>query len=66
MQVAKWHGWRWLVPVHVEKRGGSEKPYKIVEEGGKVVGSSKTRENAQHSANARNASKHGWHPTKNK
>lgn len=54
------------MPVHVEKRGGSEKPYKIVEEGGKVVGSSKTRENAQHSANARNASKHGWHPTKNK
>jgi len=51
------------MPVHVERRGKSEKPWKIVEPGGKVVGSSTSKANAQHSANARNASKHGWHPT---
>jgi len=51
------------MPVHVEKRGSSAKPWKIVEPGGKVVGSSETKTKAQSSANARNASKHGWHPT---
>lgn len=51
------------MPVHVEKRGGS-RPFKIVEKSGKVVGSSETKTNAQKSANARNAAKHGWKPTK--
>lgn len=51
------------MPVHVEKRSGA-KPYKIVETAtGKVVGSSETKAKAQGSANARNAAKHGWHPT---
>ena len=52
------------MPVHVEKRGGGSRPYKIVEDAtGKVKGSSTTRENAEQSANARNAAKHGWRPT---
>ena len=51
------------MPVKVEKRTGS-RPYKIVEKAtGKVVGSSATRANAQRSANARNAARHGWKPT---
>jgi len=51
------------MPVKVEKRTGS-RPYKIVEKDtGKVVGSSATRANAQRSANARNAARHGWKPT---
>lgn len=55
------------MPVHVEKRGDGAKPFKIVESAtGKVKGSSETREKAQASANARNASKHGWHPTHKK
>lgn len=51
------------MPVKVEKRSGA-KPYKIVEVAtGKVKGSSTTRAKAQASANARNASKHGWRPS---
>ena len=51
------------MPVKVKKGTGS-RPYKIVERAtGKVVGSSVTRANAQRSANARNAARHGWKPT---
>jgi hypothetical protein len=51
------------MPVHVEKRPG-KKPYKVVENStGHVVGSSTTKANAQHSANARNAARQGWKPT---
>ena len=52
-----------MSPVKVKKGTGS-RPYKIVEKAtGKVVGSSATRANAQRSANARNAARHGWKPT---
>ena len=52
------------MPVKVEKRKG-KRPWKIVEKNtGKVVGSALTKGNAQKSANARNASRHGWKPTK--
>ena len=48
----------------VVRRGSGAKPWKIVEkETGKVVGTSTSKEKAQSSANARNAVKHGWHPT---
>jgi len=50
------------MPVHVERKSGS-RPWKIVEPSGKVVGSSETKADAQRSANARNASRHGWEPT---
>lgn len=50
------------MPVHVVKRSGS-RPFKIVERSGHVVGSSTTKAKAQSSANARNASRHGWKPT---
>jgi hypothetical protein len=51
------------MPVHVEHRTG-KKPWKIVETStGKVKGSSETKTDAQSSARARNASKHGWKPT---
>jgi len=53
------------MPRHVEKRKG-EKPYKIVEPSGRVVGSSTSRKKAQASANAANASAHNWKPTKRK
>jgi len=51
------------MPVHVEKRSG-KRPFKIVEPSGKVVGSSTTKAAAESSARARNASRHGWKPTK--
>jgi hypothetical protein len=52
-----------MMPVHVERREG-KKPYKVVENNiGHVVGSSTTKANAQHSANARNAARQGWKPT---
>jgi hypothetical protein len=52
------------MPVVVRKNSG-RRPYKIVEKAtGKVVGSSATKADAQKSANARNASKHGWKPTR--
>lgn len=53
------------MPVHVEHRDHSAKrPWKIVEDStGKVVGSSTSKANAQASANARNAARHGWKPT---
>ena len=54
------------MPVKVEKRGEGARPFKIVETSGKVVGSSATRANAQASANARNASAHGWKADKKK
>ena len=51
------------MPVKVVKGSGA-RPWKIVEkETGKVVGSSATKEKAQSSARARNASAHGWKPT---
>tara|TARA_Y100000310_G_C20593948_1_gene769532 strand:+ start:229 stop:411 length:183 start_codon:yes stop_codon:yes gene_type:complete len=51
-------------PVIFRKNSG-RRPYKIVEKAtGKVVGSSATKADAQKSANARNASKHGWKPTR--
>lgn len=54
-----------IMPVVVRKRGTGAKPYKIVEKHtGKVVGSSSTRAKAQASANARNAARHGWKPTR--
>ena len=53
------------MPVHVEKRSGV-KPYKVVEPSGKVVGSSTSKAKADSSARARNASSHGWKPTKGK
>ena len=49
------------MPVVVRKIGSK---WAIVEKDtGKVVGKSDTKEKAQSSANARNASKHGWKPT---
>ncbi len=51
------------MPVTVRKAKGSG--YDIVEKStGKVKGHSDTKEKAQKSANARNASAHGWKPTK--
>jgi hypothetical protein len=48
---------------HIPTKSG--KDYAIVEKStGRVVGRSETREKAQKSANARNASLHGWHPSK--
>ena len=50
------------MPVVVRKSGSK---YNIVEKAtGKVVGTSSTKVKAQSSANARNAVKHGWKPTK--
>ncbi len=52
------------MPVTVRKRG---KGYVIVEKAtGRVVGHSTTRAKAQASANARNAARHGWKPTRNR
>ena len=41
------------MPVHVEFRGG-KRPYKLVEPGGKIVGSSETRKDAEIAASIRN------------
>ena len=50
------------MPVTVRK--ASKSGWDIVEkETGKIKGHSETKEKAQSSANARNASKHGWVPT---
>lgn len=49
------------MPVHVKKSGNK---WTIVGKDGKVVGHSDSKEKAQKSANARNAAKHGWKPTK--
>jgi len=46
------------MPVKVIKGTGS-RPFKIVERSGRVVGSSKTREDAEASARARNAATEG-------
>jgi hypothetical protein len=51
------------MPVHVIKGSGS-KPWKIVERDGTVVGSSTSKAKAESSARVRNASLHGWKPTK--
>ena len=52
------------MPVTVKKGSGS-RPWKIVEKDtGKVVGSSTSKASAQKSANARNAARHGWKPSK--
>jgi hypothetical protein len=51
------------MPVKVVKRSGA-RPWKVIEVAtGKVVGSSVSKANAQSSANARNAARHGWKPT---
>lgn len=42
------------MPVKVVKRGGGSKPYKIVEPGGRVVGSSTSKKKAQIAASIRN------------
>lgn len=53
-----------MSPVKVVK---SHNEWLIVEKAtGKVVGHSDTEERAQASANARNAARHGWKPTKRK
>lgn len=50
------------MPVVVRKHGSK---WAIVEkDSGKVVGVSDTKAKAQASANARNAARHGWQPTK--
>lgn len=50
------------MPVVVRKRGSR---WAIVEKAsGKVKGYSSSKAKAQASANARNASKHGWKPTR--
>jgi len=52
------------MPVKV-KRGSGKRPWKIVEKStGKIVGSSTTKANAEASARARNAARHGWKPTR--
>ena len=52
------------MPYVVRKQGSGAEPWKIVnKDTGEVVGSSETEEKAQSSANARNASEHGWEPT---
>ena len=43
-----------MSPVHVEKGSGA-RPWKIKERSGKVVGSSKTKADAEASARARNS-----------
>lgn len=49
---------------YVVRKGSGSKPYKIVNKNtGKVAGSSTSRQKAQASANARNASHHGWKAT---
>lgn len=54
------------MPVVVRKRKG-KRPWKIVNKNtGRVEGSSTSRAKAQRSANARNAARQGWHPTKRK
>jgi len=51
------------MPVTVRKGTGS-RPYKVVEKAtGKTVGTSKTKADAEASARARNAARHGWKPT---
>lgn len=51
------------MPVTVRKARGSG--YNIVEKStGKVKGHSDTKANAQASANARNAGRHSWKPTR--
>jgi len=50
------------MPVIVRKAGSK---WNIVEKAtGKVVGSSDSKAKAQASANARNAARHGWKPTR--
>ena len=52
------------MPVVVRKSGNK---WNIIEKHtGKVVGTSDSKEKAQSSANARNASRHGWQPTEKK
>lgn len=54
------------MPYKIEKRKGP-KPYKIIRKtDGKVVGASKSLEDAKASIRARNAGEHGWTPSKRK
>jgi len=51
------------MPYHIEHRGESSRPWKIVRsDDGKTVGSSTSRASAQSSINARMAGEHGWRP----
>ena len=56
------------MPVVVRKRYANEggKPWKIVEKDDRrhVKGESTSKAKAQSSANARNAARHGWKPTR--
>lgn len=52
-----------MSPVRVIKRSGV-RPWKIIERDGTIVGSSTTKEKAESSCRARNASRHGWRPTR--
>ena len=54
--------WGVIMPAVVRKHGSH---YDIVDKNtGKVKGHSTTKAQAQKSANARNASKHNWKPTR--
>ncbi len=55
------------MPVHVEKKPiKGDKDWAIVEKSSKVVGRSTSKAKAESSARARNASSHGWKPTRKK
>jgi len=52
------------LPVHVEHKPiKGNKDWAIVDESGHIEGRSTSKAKAQSSANARNASRHGWEPT---
>jgi len=54
-----------MSPVHVaHKPIKGNKDWAIVEPSGKIVGRSTSKAKAQGSANAHNAGRHGWKPTK--
>ena len=53
------------VIVRPKRKDEGGKPWKIVErDGGRVVGESDSKSAAQASANARNAARHGFKPTR--
>ena len=50
------------MPYKIVYRPTSSRPWKIVDENGKVRGSSTSRTKAESSINARLAGEHGWKP----
>ena len=53
------------MPTHVEHRPiKGNRDWAIVEKSGRIVGRSTTHAKAQANSNARNASRHGWKPTR--